>query len=74
MLKMKSTTYIAEITTQKNEKNISLRGESHLLPCLVACLFCVNKEIFCVSLLKSVLINQAVRFIFFLIGIHSMQG
>ena len=32
---MKSTTYIVEITNQKNEKYLS-KGEIHLLACLLA--------------------------------------
>ena len=57
---MKSTTCIAEITKQKNEKYLP-KGRNPL-----ACLPRVSQEIFRVSLLKSVLpflINQAARFI-----------
>ena len=47
-------------------KTIYLGGEIRLLACLLACLLRVYKEIFRVSLLKSVLpflTNQATRFI-----------
>ena len=58
---MKNTTYITEITTQKNEKYLS-EGRNPLLACLPACLMSTKK--FCMSLLKSVLpFNQAAWFI-----------
>ena len=63
--RMKSTTYITEITTQKYEKNLS-EGRKPGSICLLVCSLRVNKEIFRVSLLKSVLpflINQAAQFI-----------
>ena len=62
---MKSTTYIAEITNQKNEKYLS-KGRNPLLACLLISSPRVSQEIFRVSLLKSVLpflTNQATRFI-----------
>ena len=60
---MKSTTYIIEITNQKNEK--CLWGEIQLLARFFASLPCV-KKFFRMSLLKSVLpflTNQAAGFI-----------
>ena len=62
---MKSATYITEITMQKSEKNLS-EGRKLGSICLLACYLRVNKEMFHVSLLKTVLsflINQAVQFI-----------
>ena len=59
---MKSTSYMIEITTQKNEKYVWEEKST----CLVACSPQVNLEIFHVSLLKSVLLfltNQATQFI-----------
>ena len=62
---MKSTIYITEITTQKYEKNLP-EGRKLGPIYLLACLLCVNKGIFCVSLLKNFLpflTNQAAQFI-----------
>ena len=50
---MKNATYIAEITTQKAEKYLCDRRKQGST-CLLACSFCINLEIFCMSLLKSV--------------------
>ena len=51
---MKSTTYIAKITTQKSEKYLS-EGRKLRSTCLITYSLRVNEEIFRVSLLKSVL-------------------
>ena len=62
---MKRTTHFAEITTLKAEKYLSERGKLEST-CLLACLPRVNKGIFHMSLLKTVLpflTNQATQFI-----------
>ena len=62
---MKSGTYFAEITNQKAEKCLSERGNLEST-CLLACSLCVDREIFRVSLLKTVLphsTNETTQFI-----------
>ena len=74
MPKMKSTTYIAEITTQKNEKKY-LSERRKPLAFLPGCLpaLCQLRNFLC-ELTEKCFDQSSCAIYLFLIGIHSKQG